>query len=77
MNALYSINEPLEYQFEEKEHSDKIFIGDIVAVSIIAAYTLFTLVLSSWSLVLTLTGNFSSRSPIGLLVDLIKTSTLV
>jgi len=77
MNALININEQPMYQVEEKEESNKVTFGDIFAVSTLSFYTLLILVISSWSVVLLLTDNSSSKSPIGFLVDLIKISGLV
>jgi len=77
MNALININEQPMYQAEEKEESNKVTFGDIFAVSTLSFYTLLILVISSWSVVLLLTDNSSSKSPIGFLVDLIKISGLV
>lgn len=73
MNALISINEQPVYQVEG-EKSDKRFFGDILAVSLIGSYTLFTLAISSWSAVIFLTGSPPSKAPIGLIVNLIKSS---
>ena len=77
MNALISINEQPVYQAEEKEEPNKVTVGDIFAVSTLGFYTLFTLVISSWSVVQLLTGDSSGMSPIGFFVDLIKISGLV
>ena len=77
MNALININERPVYQAEEKEESGKATFGDIFAVSTLGFYTLFTLVISSWSVALLLTGNSSSMNPIGFLIDLMKISGLV
>ncbi len=77
MNALININEQPVYQDEEKEESNKVTFGDIFAVSTLGFYTLFILVISSWSVGILLTENSSSMGPIGFLVDLIKISGLV
>ena len=77
MNALINLNEQPGYQDEEKEEPNKVTFGDIFAVSTLGSYTLFTLVISIWSVVLLLTENSSSMGPIGFLVDLIKISGLV
>jgi len=77
MNVLININEQPGYQGEEKEEPNEVTFGDIFAVSTLGSYTLFTLVISTWSVVLLLTGDSSSMSPIGFFVDLIKISGLV
>ena len=77
MNALINLNEQPGYQDEEKEEPNKVTFGDIFAVSTLGSYTLFTLVISIWSVVLLLTEDSSSMSPIGFFVDLIKISGLV
>ena len=77
MNALINFKEQPVYQVEEKEESNKVTFGDIFAVSTLGFYTLFTLVISSWSVLLLLNGDSSSMSPIGFFVDLIKISGLV
>ena len=68
MNALININEQPMYQAEEKEESNKVTFGDIFAVSTLSFYTLLILVISSWSVVLLLTDNSSSKSPIGFML---------
>ena len=77
MNALISINRQPKYQVEEKEKLDNGTFGYILAVSLIGTYTLLALVISSWSAVLLLSKSSPNNAPIGLIVDLIKTSGIL
>lgn len=64
------MNQPCIYDSrEDTELQETMTFGDILAVSLVGAYTFTALVLSFWSALLYFTGNTSNAGPVGFLFE--------
>lgn len=77
MNALTGYGQ--EYiEIDEKEKmEEKTTIGEVLAISLVSSLTVVIFIVSTWSAVSLLTGNTGNGGPIGLLVNLMRTTGIV
>ncbi|GAB4336772.1 MAG: hypothetical protein Kow0089_07430 [Desulfobulbaceae bacterium] len=70
-------NNTLAMQTREHEQIEQATFGDIFAASVVGFYTVAAFVISGWSGILLLSGNTGSGGPVGLLVQVLKSSGIL
>lgn len=79
MNILINSSHPGHEQFDiaEEKHADHSRFGEKFAVAVLIFYTTAALLVSVWSVLVINSGNRESGGPIGIFIQILKTSGIV
>lgn len=79
MNILTNSNHPEHGQFDiaEENHADDSCFGEKFATAVLVFYTTTALLVSAWSILVINSGDVESGGPIGIFIQILKTSGII